>query len=158
MGVKSLEDNDSLNEMKEAAFDDGEHEWLNALGMDDDDDDEDEDYEEEESTMMVDNDQEFDGPNDDVKDGEGESEEIEEDRTLSDAIRDYLEDPKQLFTITELIDLKNKKRTLIERRQNGYYRDKNKYKKAYEQIVEVYAPYITRENLLMLHHPWSTQK
>ena len=48
----------------------------------------------------------------------------DDDNQFSETIRDYMHDPKELFTITELEDLKQKERTLIERRQNGYYRDK----------------------------------
>ena len=141
-------------------MDDAESAWLNALGMDYSDDEDDEAYEnvDEDAMLMVCDDDELDGRDDDLRDREEDSEASEDDVEFSETMKDYVDDPKELFTLTELVDLKKKEKTLIERRQNGYYRNKHKHKKAYEQIVEVYAPYITRENLLMLHHPWSTQK
>ena len=160
MGVKSPEDVEVINGTNEGDIDDVEGAWLSALGMDDGDGDEDEEYdnEDEDAMLKVCEDEELDGRYDDVNEREQKNEASEDDLAFSETMKDYADDPKEIFTITELADLKKKERALIERRQNGYYRDKHKHKKAYEQIVEVYAPYISRENLLMLHHPWSTQK
>ena len=113
-------------------------------------------YEDDESSMMNDVDDVVDDINDElteVMDDEVGSNVIEAEPTLTTTIEDYLEDPKQIFALMEPMDLKNKERTLIERRQNGYYRDKDIRKIAYEIIVKVYVPYITRENLLMPNHP-----
>jgi hypothetical protein len=81
-----------------------------------------------------------------------------EDANISGVIRDYLDNPTEIFSVSELDDLKRKERELIQRRVNGYYRNKDKHKNAYKQIYDAYLPFITRENLLMIHHPWSTQR
>ena len=54
--------------------------------------------------------------------------------------------------------LKEKEKTLVERRKKGYYRSKHTHRVAYSKISKAYEPYITRENLIMLKHKWSTQK
>ena len=144
------------NEEREKEFDKFEHQWLDALGMEDD-----------EEFEVLDSDEEGDGECDGESDGEGDREgdvledelEDSEDATnISGVIRDYVENPTEIFSVSELDDLKRKERELIERRENGYYRNKEIHKNAYKQIYEAYLPFITRENLLMLHHPWSTQR
>ena len=142
MGDKSPEDVEVIKGSNEGDMKDVESTWMSALGMDDGDgeDDDYKDDEDEDAMLTESEDEEVDGSDDDVFDVGGGNQGSEDDVALSETINDYA----------------RKERTLIERRQNGYYRDKHKHKKAYEQIVEVYAPYISRQNLLMLHHPWIT--
>ena len=54
--------------------------------------------------------------------------------------------------------LKEKEKALVERRKKGYYRSKYTHRVAYSKISKAYEPYITRDNLIMLKHKWSTQK
>ena len=53
---------------------------------------------------------------------------------------------------------KQKKNGLVERREHGYYRSKNTHQATYAKIFKVYEPYISRDNLEMLKHKWSTHK
>ena len=127
---------------------------MNALEMGGGEDDS--VYEDHESVMMNDYEDKGDATNDELKDvidDEVGRNKIVTEPNSTTTIEDFLEDPKQIFTITELNDLKNKERTLIERRQNVYYRHKECHKIAYEQIVKIYAPYIPCENFLILYHP-----
>ena len=90
--------------------------------------------------------------------GEDALEKGSDEENISGVINDYLDNPTEIFSVSELNDLKRKERDLIQRRENGYYRNKEIHKNAYKQIYEAYLPFISRENLLMLHHPWSTQR
>ena len=47
---------------------------------------------------------------------------------------------------------------MMERTQRGYYRSKTDHEQLYLQIMDEYARFITRAMLLMLNHPYSTQK
>ena len=46
----------------------------------------------------------------------------------------------------------------MDRNDRGYYRCKVKDKKLYDEIMGVYARFITRDMLVQLNHMWSTQK
>ena len=131
MGVKSPEDVEVLKGTNEGDMKDVECAWMSALGMDDGDgeDDEYKDDEHEEAMLTESEDEEVDGSDDDVLDIEEANQGSEDDVALSETINDYADDSKEIFTITELEDLKRKERTLIERRQNGYYRNKYKHKR-----------------------------
>ena len=64
---------------------------------------------------------------------------------------------KTIFTDSELDDLKIKERALIERGDKGYYRNKNIHKHAYTKICQALQPYLSTQNLKMLHHGHTTQ-
>ena len=49
---------------------------------------------------------------------------------LEATVDDYLDKPEDLFSASKLQELKNKERTLIERRENGYCRSKEHHKHA----------------------------
>ena len=62
-----------------------------------------------------------------------------------------------LFSESDLKEWKLKEEKLVQRFKNGYYRCKRKNSEVYEQICELYKPYITEEHLRQLHHNFSTQ-
>ena len=62
-----------------------------------------------------------------------------------------------LFSESDLKEWKLKEEQLVQRFKNGYYRCKRKNSEVYEQICELYKPYITEEHLRQLHHSFSTQ-
>ena len=40
----------------------------------------------------------------------------------------------------------------------SYYRCKDKHRKLYNELTQAFAPFITHEMMVMLHHPYDTQK
>ena len=52
------------------------------------------------------------------------------DANISGAVDDYVENTTEIFSVSELDDLKRKERKLIQWRGNGYYRNKDKHKNA----------------------------
>ena len=76
------------------------------------------------------------------------------------AICDVLDDyqiERTVFAQLELEDLKVKEKSLLERGDRGYYRNKLEHENAYEQICIAMKPYLTRANLKILHHLHTTQ-
>ena len=47
---------------------------------------------------------------------------------------------------------------MLEREEKKYFRSKIIDKDLYDQITQVMSPYLTDDKLIMLSHPWSTQK
>ena len=70
---------------------------------------------------------------------------------------DTHDDAANVFSNTELEDLKKRELALMERNERGYYRSKLEHAELYTQMSAVYQPYIKEEMLEMLRHPWSTQ-
>ena len=52
----------------------------------------------------------------------------------------------------EMEELKVRELALMERNATNYYRCKIRHQQLYANITTVYAPYITKEMLVMLHH------
>ena len=71
-------------------------------------------YDDDESVLLNDDEDEVDTKNNELKDDEVGIEEIDSPPNLNTTIEDYIEEPSQLFTITELNDMKNKERILME--------------------------------------------
>ena len=65
---------------------------------------------------------------------------------------------ENMFTNDDLEEMKTRERVMMERTQRGYYRSKTDHEQLYLQIMDEYARFITRAMLLMLIHPYSTQK
>ena len=55
-----------------------------------------------------------------------------------------LDAKENIFSPTEMEDLKKRELALIERNDRGYYRCKLKYSILYDEITAAYAPYITK--------------
>ena len=62
-----------------------------------------------------------------------------------------------VFTDGELEELKTKEKILMERNNRGYYRCRNKHSTVYNKIMETLDPYLSKENLRQLFHPYHTQ-
>ena len=62
-----------------------------------------------------------------------------------------------IFTKSDLKEWKIKEQKLVDMFKNGYYRCKHKNCDVYDQICELYRPYISEEHLRQLNHPFSTQ-
>ena len=136
-------------------FDKTEEEWLDALGImqtdSEDSDFSDESEESIETNTKSTNEQLANHLIDELSDYEDE---IFDGISLTHG--EY--EGNLLLTISNLEKLKEKEKTLIEKIDSGYYRCKQQHKNAYEKICNAYSPYVTKEMLMMLHHPWSTQK
>ena len=65
---------------------------------------------------------------------------------------------EMMFTVDDLEEMKTRERVMMERTERGYYRSKTDHEQLYLQIMDEYARFITRPMLLMLNHPYSTQK
>jgi hypothetical protein len=131
----------------EVNYPEAEIEWWDALGLDDDDsvfsasDDENTSDAESEDLDCVD---------DDV-DGESKID-LSQELTLEATMNDYSTEATVLFSTTQMDNLKQKEKVLVERRKHGYYRAKDTHPEAYAKIIKVYEPYISRNNLAMLRH------
>jgi hypothetical protein len=87
-------------------------------------------------------------------------EEVEDLRTenrISNVIEDYDGD-FGIFTESDIEEWKRKEEVLIRRYEEGYYRSKETRGGVYKQIVDALKPYITKEALSQLAHPWHTQR
>ena len=71
-------------------------------------------------------------------------------------VTDYVVDDT-IFSEADVEEWRKKEENLLRKHKDGYYRCKVKQGEAYEEILHQYAPYITREALQQLHHPWHTQ-
>ena len=47
---------------------------------------------------------------------------------------------------------------MLEGNEKGYYRDRERDKQLYDDMMAAYAPYITSEALTQVNHLWHTQK
>ena len=108
MGVKSPEGKYCGDDEKEDDINEENLAWISALGMNDGDGGEDYENADEDSTTTVDDDVSLDGSDDDVKEGDEDNKGSDDDNQFSETIRDYVHDPKELFIITELEDLKKR--------------------------------------------------
>ena len=138
----------------ELSYEDLEKQWVKALDLDgsifeDIEGDENDDY------IPIDMD---DGSSD--EDVDEVDQEMVDELNYEVAICDVLDDYNIEWTVfadSELEDLKVKEKILLERGDRGYYRNKLEHENAYEEICKAMKPYLTRENLKMLHHPHTTQ-
>ena len=62
-----------------------------------------------------------------------------------------------VFNEGELGEIKRKERLLMERGYKRYYQCKSVYKTAYVKVTDTLRKYLTKENLEMLHHQYTTQ-
>ena len=138
-------------------FDEVEREWLEVLGIDENDDDTDDEYLSEELEDDEEDIEDMESDEELIAEGEDELLDLLEDGRIDRTLEDYVEDGANLFSVSELEDLKKKERVLNERNHKGYYRCKIKHAKTYETISSTYQKFITEERLRQLHHPWSTQ-
>ena len=141
-------------------FDDAEREWCEAFLSDEgsefsDDTEEDTDDEDAISISEDGYDAGYDGEDD--KDG-GDAKNLMEEFNFSSTTEDYSAEAALLFSSTQMEKLKEKEKALVERRKKGYYRSKHTHRVAYSKISKAFEPYISRDNLKMLNHEWSTQK
>ena len=143
----------SIDDFDDAVVEKGQ---MKEFGSDDSQsDDDDSEYNEDEESSDSD---------DDTNDGEvfeNIDEEISmllEERQIEGTINDYVDDGAGLFDVAELEDLKTKEQVLKGKTRGGYYISKIRHRNSYETIPIVFTEYITRENLMMLHHPFSTQQ
>ena len=81
---------------------------------------------------------------------------IPESGRMMEVMEDY-DVELDLFSESYLKEWKLKEEKLVQRFKNGYYRCKRKNSEVYEQICELYKPYITEEHLRQLQHNFSTQ-
>ena len=65
-------------------------------------------------------------------------------------------DEQDMFTSSEILELKTREAALIERNETGYYCCKKRHADLYMKLKAAYAPYITREHPKMLNHSWNT--
>ena len=63
-----------------------------------------------------------------------------------------------IFTPDDLDEMKMREKVMMERTERRYYRSKIRHEKLYLEIMEEYERFITHPMLLMLNHPYSTQK
>ena len=57
----------------------------------------------------------------------------------------------------KLEQMEKKKKTLLNRYNTGHYRSMKKYGEVYNQILRLYQPYITKDTIKMLAHPYATK-
>ena len=140
--------------IREFSYEDLEKQWVKALDLDSSIFEDDEGSDNDEFKPI------------DTDDGSSDEEVDELDPEVVDelnyevAICDVLDDyniERTVFADSELEDLKLKEKILLERGDRGYYRNKLDHENAYEEICKAMKPYLTRENLKMLHHPHTTQ-
>ena len=62
-----------------------------------------------------------------------------------------------VFADTDLLALKEKEQSMRQKKENKYYRCKQRDAKLYEQIREAYLPHVTLAKIAMLNHPHHTQ-
>ena len=62
-----------------------------------------------------------------------------------------------MFADTDLLALKEKEQSMRQKKENKYYRCKQRDAKLYEQIREAYLPHVTLAKIAMLNHPHHTQ-
>ena len=141
---------------QERTFEEVETEWREALGYESNSETDD-DYstdDDEDSTAMTDEESDED---EDIEVTPEEFDELSEDTRIQSILDDYIGSGAGLYSVTELEDLKEKEKVLIERNESGYYRCKHRHTNMYQKISKAYQPYITEKYLRQLHHPWTTQ-
>ena len=65
---------------------------------------------------------------------------------------------QNIYSQSDMLELKFRERSLIERNETGYYRCKKLHSELYAKLKAAYAPYITTKISKMLNHKWTTQK
>ena len=137
----------------EVNYAEAETEWWDALGIDDEDsvfgENEDENTSDSESEDSIE-------LHDDVN--EGEKIDLSQDLTFEAMMEDYSTEATVLISTTQMDNLKQKAKVLVESRKHGYYRAKSIHPVAYAKVIKAYEPYISWDNLPMLRHEWSKKK
>ena len=85
----------------------------------------------------------------------------EEEKRERNYISNYLEDfadEEDIFSAAEVEALKKRERQIAERNDMSYYRCKDKHRRLYNELTQAFAPFITHKMMMMLHHPYDTQK
>ena len=82
---------------------------------------------------------------------------IADNQRVTSVVTDYELDDS-IFTEADVQEWRKKEENLLQKHKDGYYRCKVKQGEMYHEILKRYSPYITREALQQLHHPWHTQR
>ena len=112
-------------------FEEVETEWRESLSYESNSETDD-DYSTDDEDSMVMTDGESDNEDNEVT--QEEFDDLAEDSRIQSILDDYIESGSGLYSISELEDLKQKEKVLIDRNESGYYRCKHRHTNMYHKI------------------------